>query len=191
MSGGAASRKDRIGRLLPAPLAAIVILLVALILLTPVLLSSGQPAPGILTQADLIVDRVPGSNVTHFYVRGVGTTIRYSELTIEWAANFSWSTVFPSSPLNWSLGANASEVLTLLFGTTANPVALNVSALYQVPGSTTLYIGELAFDVSGGGNSATDLLSTVTSTPGLAGPAPVALSSLPLTIPLVNVGAPP
>ncbi|HTS33023.1 MAG TPA: hypothetical protein VMI55_03685 [Thermoplasmata archaeon] len=185
------NRKEQIGRLLPAPLAAIVILLVALILLTPILLSSGQPAPGILTQAELIVDRVPGSDVTHFYVRGVGTTTRYSEMSIEWAANFTWSTAFPTGTLNWSVGANLSDVLAAVFATSANPVALNVSALYQVSGSSTLYIGVLAFEVSGGGTSGTDLLSSVTDTPGLAGPAPVSLSNLPLTIPLVNVGAPP
>ncbi len=185
------NRKERIGRLLPAPLAAIVIFLVALILLTPILLSSGQPAAGILTQADLIVDRVPGSNVTHFYLRGVGTTVRYSEMSVDWAANFSWSSAFPAGPLDWAVGANGSDVLTVIFATSADPVALNVSALYEVSGTSTLYVGELAFQVSGGGASGTDLLSTVTATSGLAGPSPVSLANLPLTIPLVNVGAPP
>ncbi len=134
------SRREQIGRLLPAPLAAIVILLVALIVVTPVLQSSGQPAVGVLTQAELIVDRVPGSNVTHFYVRGVGTTIRYSEISVEWAANFTWAATFPTGPLSWNLGANGSGVLTILFATTVNPVALNVSALYQVAGGGSAYL---------------------------------------------------
>lgn len=185
------NRREQIGRLLPAPLAGAVLLLVALILLTPILLSNGQPAPGILTQVVLIVDRVPGSNVTHFYLRGVGTTIRYSEMSIDWATNFTWGPAFPPNPLHWNVGANGSDVLTVLFATTANPVALNVSAFYQVPGASATYVGELAFYVSGSPGAGSEVLSTVSGTVGLAGSGPVAVPNLPLTIPLVNVGSGP
>jgi hypothetical protein len=185
------SRRERIGRLLPAPLAAVVILLVALIVITPVLLSSGQPVPGILTQADLIVDRVPGSNVTHFYVRGVGINTRYTEMSIAWATNFTWGPTFPSGPLSWRPGVNGTDVLTIVFASTANPVALNISAFYQASGGSAYYVGELALNVASSSPGASETLYLASGTSGLTASSSYPVSSLPIEIPLVNVGSGP
>jgi hypothetical protein len=183
------SRRERIGRLFPAPLAAVAIFLVALIILTPVLQSNGQPAPGILTQADLVVDRVPGSNVTHFYVHGVGTTVRYSEMSIEVASGFAWTGGYPSGPLNWTVGANATDSLAIVFETTYDPVAVNVTAYYTASGGSAYYVGLIVFYVAPGGGG-TDLV-LASGTPGLAVPSSVAFSDLPYTIALPNVGGGP
>jgi hypothetical protein len=185
------NRRERIGRLLPAPLALVVVLLVALIVLTPILLSSGQPAAGtILTQADLIVDRVVGSNTTHFYVHGVGTTIRYAQMSLQWDANFSWTGSFPSGRLNWTNGTNGSDVLTIVFPSDKNPIAINVSAYYQVTSSTAYYVGEFAFDVAPGPSGA-EYLYLVSGTPGLGVTTSWPVANLPLTIPLLNIGGSP
>ncbi len=183
------NRRERIGRWLPAPLAGLALLLVLLIIITPILQSNGQPAPGtILTQADLIVDRVAGSNVTHFYIRGVGTTTRYSLVSIEVATNFTWTGGFPTGPLNWSLVASTADTLTLVYLTSDTPLALNVSALYQAGGGSALYTGLLAFNVATGGTT-TLLAASGSSGISVAGSTPIA--SLPLTIPLANVGSGP
>jgi len=184
------NRRERIGRLLPAPLAGIALLLVLLIIITPILQSSGQPAAGsILSQADLIVDRVAGSNVTHFYIRGVGTTTRYSVVTIEVATNFTWNGGFPTGGLNWTVASSAADTLTLVYSTTEAPLALNVSALYQVPGGSALYVGLLAFNIAPGGSGGDLLAASGSPSISVAGSTP--LDSLPLIIPLANVGSGP
>lgn len=184
------NRRERIAGLLPAPLAGSALLLVALILLTPIFLSGGQPAAGsLLSQAELIVDRAPGSNVTHFYVRGVGTTTRYATMTVDVAGNFSWTGRFPTAPLAWTVGANDTEVLSLALSTSVNPVALNISVLYRVSGGSALYVGELAVYVGGGPGGATVYLAP--STPGLAVGSSTPVLDLPLVVPLVNVGGGP
>ncbi len=69
---------------------AIVALLVLLILLTPNLLPTSTPSAGSLaTQAELIVDRADTSNITHFYVQGIGD-VRYVTITAQIATNVSW-----------------------------------------------------------------------------------------------------
>jgi hypothetical protein len=186
------TRRETFARLVPAPLAAVTLVLVVLILITPVLFSTGPPPAGsLLTQAELIVDHVTGQNITHFYIRGLSTTVRYSEMTIDAAGNFSWTGAFPSGPLGWNVSTNGSDVLTLVLATTENPVALNVTAFYQVSGSSAYYEGEIAFDFATPSGSSTEQLYSATSTPGLvlSGPTPVA--SLPVTILLVDVGSRP
>ena len=184
------SRRERIGRLLPAPLAGVALLLVALILLTPVLLSSGQPAAGsLLTEADLILDRTPGSNVTHIYVRGVGETTRYSAMEVEIAGNFSWTGGFPSGPLNWTVAENASGVLLVSLASSLDPLALNVSVLYEAGGGSALYLGEIALEVGPGAGGPTVFLAS--ATPGLSVAASVPVSTLPLIVPLVATGVSP
>lgn len=187
------TRRETIARWFPAPLAALALLLVVLILLTPVLYSNGQPVAGsLLTQAELIVDRVAGSDVTHFYVRAVGTTVRYSDLSIEVASNFSWTGAFPAGPLNWTSGANGTNLLTILWSTTLNPVVLNVSAFYQANGGSALYLGEVAFDYAAAPGTGLETLYATTSTPGLTiDSPPPTLANLPATILLVDVGSGP
>lgn len=170
----------RWGRVFPLPLVAIVALLVLLILLTPNLLPTSTPAAGSLaTQAELIVDRVSASNLTHFYVQGIGD-VRYMSITEQVAANVSWPPPASFANLTWGNETNWSGVLEASFASTADPVAVNVTATYVDPtGAAVEYYGIFAFQVSGG------YLSIVPIAPGLSGYAnlsPTPLSSLPLDI---------
>lgn len=173
-------------------MAALALLLVVLILITPVLFSTGPPAAGsLLAQAELIVDRVAGDNTTHFYIRGFGATVRYSQMSIETAGNFTWTGSFPSAPLAWALEANGTDLLTLVLASTENPIVLNVSALYQVSGSSARYVGEVAFEFATPAGSSGEMLYASTSTPGLAVASTTSVSNLPLILLLVDVGAGP
>jgi hypothetical protein len=195
---GPASRR-RIGDFAPLPLAAVVTLLIVLILFIPVLISTGQPAVGIFTQAELIVDRIPGNGTTHLYVHGVGTTSRYTEIWVGLASGFDWSGSggVPWASLNWGKWTNKSDVLSLSLSTTENPVAVNVTAYYVSPGGESAdYVGVLAFYVSPATSSTGEVLYSATQTPGLglpSTPTPVDNSSLPLTIllPITASGSPP
>ena len=194
---GLAPRR-RIGDYAPLPLAATATLLIVLILFTPVLVSTGQPAPGIFTQAELIVDRISGNGTTHLYVHGLGTTSRYSEIWVGIASGFDWfgSGGVPWATLNWSAWTNESEVLSLSILTAENPVAVNVTAYYTSPGGTAWYVGVLAFYVGPGPGPSGEALYSSTQTSGLglpSAPTPVDNSSLPLTIllPLTASGRAP
>jgi hypothetical protein len=194
---GLAPRR-RIGDYAPLPLVAVAILLVVLILFTPVLVSTGQPAPGILTQAELIVDRIPGNATTHLYVHGLGTTSRYAQIWFGLAFGFAWSG--SGSPawgqLNWSSWSNESDVISVNLESTQNPVAVNVTAYYVSPGGTAWYVGVVAFFVGSGPGPTGIALYSSTETAGLglpSAPTPVDNSSLPLTIllPLTASGRAP
>ncbi len=179
--------KRRWGEYAPWPLVGVVALLVVLIVLTPVLISDGQPAPGVLTQAELIVDRVSGINVTHFYVRGLATTVRYASLLVGVAGNFSWGgTGTPPWPgLHYSLRYNDTMVLSLGFSSYLNPVALNISASYASPQGTALYVAEVAFYVGPAASGTGELLYAASAFPTVAVPStptPVDNASLPLPI---------
>jgi len=186
------TRRETVSRLVPAPLAGITLLLVVVILLTPVLDSNGPPVAGTLqTQAELIIDRVPGDNATHFYVRGVGTTTRYTQISIKVATGFNWTGTFPSGPLSWTNATNGSDVLTIEWATTDNVVALNISALYQAYGASARYVGVIAFEFTSLSDSSGGTLNSVTATPGLAGTGQTSVSRLPLLLQLVNLGGGP
>jgi len=176
----------------PARFAGMALLLVVLILLTPVLVSSGPPVAGsLLTQAELIIDRVPGANTSHFYLRGLGTTVRYTAMSIEVAGGFNWTGAFPSDGLVWTDGSNGTNILTVDWATSENPVALNVSAYYQAAGASALYVGVVAFEFTNPSGSSAGTLYSVTSTPGLTVSGPTSVTDLPLTLLLVNVGSGP
>ena len=182
----------RWGAYAPWPLVGVALILVVLIVLTPVLVSPGQPAPGVLTQAELIVDRVSGVNATHFYIRGLGTTVRYAGIWVGIAANFSWSgSGNPDwNALRYSTVLNQSEVLSLGFALTENPVALNISAYYVSPGGNALYVGEVAFYVGPASGAPGDVLYAASALSGVAvpgSPTPVNNASLPLPILLSSV----
>jgi len=188
------ARRRRIGDFAPLPLAAVATLLIVLILFVPVLISTGQPAPGIFTQAELIVDRISGNGATHLYVHGVGTTSRYTEIWVGLASDFNWSGSggVPWAHLNWSAWTNQSDVLSLSLMTIENPVAVNVTAYYVSPGGTAWYVGVVAFYVGPAPGSSGDDLYYASQTSGVglpSTPTPVDNSSLPLTILLPITGS--
>ena len=161
----------------PWPFVGVAVLLVILILVTPILLStSGHPAPGVLTEAILVVDRVPGGNVTYFYVVAYGEAIRYAGIQIGVAVNFSWNGGSVNwSGLRWSEFHNASDTVTVSFNSSSDPVAVNVSASYVSSAGNALYVGELAFYV-GPASSGSDVYS-VSATAGVFPPAPTPVSN--------------
>jgi hypothetical protein len=182
------SRFERVGRLFPLPFVGVAILLGVLIILTPVLTAGGQPAAGsFLSQAELIVDALPGNNSTHFYVRGLGTTARYAEIQLGFAWGFNWTGAFPSLPLNWTDWQNGSNVLSVGGLTRGDPVAVNVSALYTANGVSALYVGIFAVDVGVPSGSTTDTLTVISATSGI-GSFSTPVSNLPIPITLSNVG---
>ena len=165
----------RLGRFFPWPLVGTAAVLVVLILLTPALVSSGSPAAGsLLTQAELIVDRAPGSNITHFYVRGLGV-VRYASISIGLVTGQNWSSL-AAAPRPWANWTNGTDVIELGAPTTSNPVAINVTAHYVYGTGSALYVGVFAFNVT----STTLEIRSFTSAIGPLGPEP--LSNLPLTI---------
>jgi hypothetical protein len=161
------NRRESFRRYLPAPLVATAVLLVLLILLTPVLAPNGPPAAGtIFTQAELIVDRVASSNLTTFYLRALGSTARYAEVSVWAATGFPWTNGFPSPPLNWSPIVRQPDLVAYQFNSTANPIALNISLLYSSGGSQAYYVGVFAFYVGTSIGSSTLSLFSVSTTPG-------------------------
>ena len=183
------SRASRLGTLFPWPFVGVTLLLGVLIVLTPVLTAYGQPAAGsIFSQADLIVDALPGNASTHFYVRAYCATARYAEISLGFAFGFAWTGAYPSGHLNWTDWQNASGVLSIEGAVNQTPVAVNVSALYVANGVSVLYVGVFAMDVGTSSGSSTEVLTVASDTSGISGFLwPV--SELPILIPLANVGS--
>jgi len=173
-----------IGDYIPWPFVGVTVLLVVFILVTPVLLSIGS-APGITTEAELIVDRVVGESTLHFYVRALGAAERYATIRLSLADDFGWDGTHgvPWSSLSWDSWTNETDTLELDLITGANPVAVNVTALFVSSGGSALYAGVLAFFVAGSSASG-ETLFAASETSGIAVPASTAVSNatLPLTI---------
>jgi hypothetical protein len=171
------------------------LLLVLLILLTPVLLPNGPPAAGtIFTQAELIVDLNSTSSVMTFYLRALGSAVRYAEIDIGAAQGFPWTGGFPGTPLNWSPITHQEDLLAFQFNSTSNPVALNFTILYSAAGGSAYYVGMFAFDVGTPGGSSSTALLIATSTGGTSlgpGVTTAGQSSLPFDILLANHGGSP
>lgn len=186
----------RLGVYAPWPLVGVTLLLVTLIVFTPQLISSSnghQPPVGILTQAELVVDKVAGNSTFHFYVWALGEEIRYTEVNIGVAVAFNWtgasSVVWTN--LSWNRWYNGSDVLSEIVASTDNPVALNISAFYSSPStsSSTWYVGVFAFYVASSPLSGESLYSaTGTSGVAVASPLAVSNSTLPVPILLKNAG---
>jgi len=184
----------RLGVYAPWPLVGVTVLLVALIVFTPQLVSNGhQPAVGILTQAELVVDKVAGNSSFHFYVWALGEEVRYNRINLGVASTFSWTgnTTLVWSNLTWNRWYNGTDLLSEIVSTSANPVALNISAYYYSPStsSSTWYVGVFAFFVGSTPVSGESLYSaTPTSGVAVTSPLVVSNSTLPVTILLSNVG---
>jgi hypothetical protein len=185
--------RGRLGLFAPWPLVGVALLLTALVVLTPVLVANThQPGPGILTQAELVIDKTASNATVHFYIWALGETIRYAEIHFGVATSFNWTgtTSISWNRLNWTQWHNGSDLLSVIVATTANPVALNVSAYYVSPSGNTWYVGLLAFYVSPSSSSSGESLYSATATSGVAVPSPLAVSNstLPVAILLANVG---
>jgi hypothetical protein len=182
----------RLGTYAPWPLVGVALLLVLMILLTPVLVRNGKPAPGLLTQAELVVDKTASNSTFHFYVWALGETIRYDQIRIGVASSFNWtgSSSIAWNQLNWTQWSNDSNAVSVIVSTSANPVALNISAHYTSPAGSTWYVGLLAFYVAVTSPPSGESLYSATATSGVAVPAPLAVNNdtLPVAILLSNAG---
>ncbi len=183
----------RLARYAPWPFVGIAAVLVVLILLTPVLISNGPPGPSVLTQAALTVDRVAGVSVTHFYVRALGSTVRYDAIWVGATTNFAWD---GQSAINWSAVHfltfwNASDVVVLSFASSSNPIALNITAYYTSPSGSAFYVGRLAFYVTAAPSGSGEVLYAASGTSGVvvASSTTVDNSSLPMVIVLSAASA--
>jgi len=187
-------RVGRLGVYAPWPLVGVTLILVALVVFTPVLVSnSHQPGPGLLTQAELVVDRTAYNATFHFYVWALGETIRYDAVRVGLAGPFNWSgtNLVPWGSLNWTRWYNGSNILSEIVTTQANPVALNISVHYVSPSGATWYVGLLAFYVYTTASPSGESLYSATATPGIGVPGATAVSNstLPVAILLANAGS--
>lgn len=200
MSGGAPTIPDdrprprgRLGIYAPWPLVGVSLLLVALIVLTPVLFSnSHQPGPGLLTRAELVIDKVASNATFHFYVWALGETIRYDTIRVGIATSFNWTgtSLLTWGQLNWTQWYNGTDVLSVIVSTAANPVALNISAHYVSPSGNTWYVGLFAFYATAYAPLAGETLYSASGTSGVAVTSPLSVSNstLPTAILLADVG---
>jgi hypothetical protein len=172
--------EERLRRYFPVPFVAAVTLLALLVLLTPNLITFGNPAAGSLeTQAYLVVDRASGDNVTHLYLRSLGNA-RYHSVRIDLAIHAPWPPPANLSAVNWTRSINETNVLVAALATVADPFLANVTVVYVDPaGVTEQYIGEFEFHFSGGD------LNVATFTPGLASVSPTPQDTLPVYLPLL------
>lgn len=185
----------RLGMFAPWPLVGVTVLLVALIIFTPQLVTNGhQPAVGILTQAELVVDKVVGNSTFHFYVWALGEEVRYNQINIGVNGSLNWTgtTSIVWSNLTWNRWYNGTDVLSEIVSSTDNPVALNISAYYYSPSTSSgaWYVGLFAFYVGGTPSSGENLYS-YSPTPGVAVTPilSVSNSTLPAEIFLRNAGS--
>jgi hypothetical protein len=175
-------RSERLRAWFPVPFVAIVVLLLALIGLTPNLLSSGAPSAGSLpTEAELIVDHVVGDNVTHLYVRGLGL-VRYTSIELAIASNFSWANPPVLANLSFPAPSYWNDSLSSSVTTSADPFAVNVTAVYvDAAGARVDFVGAFGFDVANG------VLSEIVYLPASGGVTTTPVSQLPLPILLTTV----
>jgi hypothetical protein len=178
-------------RFLQWPLMGVAALLSMLILLTPGLLpSSATPAAGSLeSTAVLVVDRVTGGpvgNETRFYLEGLAP-VRYWHLHIRLDFRVKWPAPASARDLAWQTWTNATDSLVVNATTGANPIGVNVSALYvDAAGARVLYSGIYVFFAS------PSSVAVATLTPALVGAAPttIPLPSPPQPLPLAVAPVP-
>ncbi|MGI0131808.1 MAG: hypothetical protein ACREDK_01735 [Thermoplasmata archaeon] len=182
MEGGGVplSARSRLAEFFPWPFIGVVVLLVILIFLTPNLLSGGAPTAGSLpTEAQLVVDRAAGSNVTHLYVESLGN-VRYASISIQFGTNVSWPVVRAAS-IMWANATTWAEALEGSATTSDVPFAVNVSAIYvDAAGSSVAYEGAYAFNI------ADTSLAGIALTPDLANVPTTPVASLPIFLLLAS-----
>jgi hypothetical protein len=168
-------------RQLQWPFVGIVVLLVALIILTPNLFSAGSA--GLQTRAQLIVERASPHDNTSFYVESIGTSTLYQSIAVGFAAMPNWpykGTAVDLGNWTWQKG---NETLALVASSALNPVAVNVTVTYLASSSgvTTEYVGVYAFYL----NDTTASLEGISLLSGVAAPpASTPLADLPIFLTL-------
>ncbi len=182
-------RHSRLGRVAPLPFVAVSVILVALLLFTPVLLSTGS---GIyLAQGELIVYSVPGANWTKFLVQPRDPQqINYTSIELHVGYGFAWNGTCPRTVANWSNTSDANAV-ALLTNTTHDPVVVSSTAVYSSPDGPVVFAGEFAFHVANvSGPVPTMFIVPCTAvTPGVSAPASLPVSQLQITLFLYNYGS--
>lgn len=191
--GSASRRRGRLGHFAPLPLVGTALLLVVLIVLTPALESnSHQPGPGLLTQAELVVDKIASNATMHFYIWALGETIRYAQIDVGVATGFNWTgtQALNWSALNFSAWTNQTDTLSVSLASSANPLALSVFVHYASPAGATWYVAMLAFYVGLTSPPSGESLYASSPTSGVAVDSSIAVSNdtLPEAILLANAG---
>lgn len=166
----------------PIPLVGTATILAVLVLLTPVLVDTGGPAAGsVFTQAELVVDPGSGAGPLHLYLHGIGN-VRYAELSLALADNYSWGQGVPSG---WGAATNGSGLVELSAESALGTVAVNATAHYvDSSGGSTWYFALLGLSETG------STMRFVSFTSGVVVPSsiPLASSDFPYAILLANVG---
>lgn len=191
MSGSALPPRSqgRLGTYAPVPFVGTAAILVALIVFTPVLLASGPSALAVLPQ--LTVYRAPGSSTTNYHVHGTDPTVPYRWINVSLGTGFVWNGSCPaaSAPLAWSYADGNNTTGTIVYSE-ANPVVVNVTAVYLQSSGRTVYAGELAFDLVNQNTSSESLLYVPCRwTPSVSSGGSWAVSLGPYTFDLVNYGS--
>lgn len=163
------------------PFVGITVLLIALIILTPNLFSTGSA--GLQTRAQLIVERAAPRGNTSFYVESIGTSTLYQSIRVSFAPLPAWPYKGTAAQLAHWTWTNGTDVLVLVAETVMNPVAINVTVNYTVPSSgvTTEYVGTYAFYLNG---TSLSLEAMGLLTGAAAPPASTPLSDLPIFLTL-------
>jgi hypothetical protein len=184
------SRPARLGRVAPLPFVAVSTILVALLLFTPVLLSSGTSV--YLAQGQLIVDSVAGANWTKIYVQPLDPhAIRYASIALDLGSGFVWNGSCPSSVTRWT-NSSATNQIELYANSTANPLLVYATAVYNDTSGPVVFAGAFALDLQGAPGPAPTLTLApcVLLTPGVTVPSTsYAFTDLQLTLSLVDFGS--
>lgn len=178
----------RLGRWFPLPLVGCSTILVALILVTPVLFTNGRPTAGTYaTQAELVVDHVVGSRAVDLYIRPYDSLVRYASITIAIAGNFTWTGSYVANPGSWTW-TNLSDVLEAHVRTFANPIEINITAVYTQNGVAE-YGGHIALDFANASGGPVISFAIDPRTPNVVTPpSPWPVADLPSSIQLQNFG---
>ena len=183
-------RRGRFGRYAPLPFVTAAVVLIALLVFTPVLFSSGTSI--LLAQGELIVDAVPSANWTKLYVEPLDTqAVRYDAIALDLGYGFLWNGTCPSSVPNWT-NVSETHAIDLSANTTHAPVLVWAEATYAGRDGPVVFAGAFAFNLEGpaGPNAQLGLAACPLLTPGVSVPeSSIAVDDLQLTLSLVNFGS--
>ncbi len=188
-SGWGWDRHSRLARVAPLPFVAVSVILVALLLFTPVLLSTSSGV--YLAQGELNVFSVSGANWTKFLVLPRDPQqINYTSISLGLGYGFAWTGSCPGTVTNWTNTSDTNSV-ALLANTTRNPVVVSSTAVYMSPDGPVVFAGSFAFDVANatGPNPTLFIAPCTSATPGVTAPASIAVAQLPITLFLNNYGS--